>query len=1237
MTDQRRDDHLPAGPIADADDPGVTRTAGDSLVNVDGSTRIMPAQSPGGLVSLSPSDVARPATGLEGQTFGDYELLKEIARGAMGVVFKARQRSLGRVVALKMILAGSLASEQEVQRFYAEAQAAARLDHPGIVPVYEVGEVGGQPYFSMGFVDGESLAQRLSRGPLAPREAARLVMAVAQAVQFAHERAVIHRDLKPGNILVDVKNVPRVTDFGLAKRVEGGSDLTATGQILGTPSYMAPEQAAGKSASVGPPADIYALGAVLYCTLCGRPPFQAAGVVETLRQVVERDPVLPRQLNPSVDRDLEIICLKCLEKDPAARYRSAADFAAELQRFLNGEPIQARRIGPVRRAWRWCKRKPVVAALCAASLLTVCAVTSTMVLAQRAREARAMADVVRRFETGLKNPALNSDYLGEMERVVAELERIAPADAAEARRRLYRTFGDAVRDATHRPRLDSAAVVEIQSAIDALRSRSDKLQGELQNDLRQRLGQWEPVVELAPPFGNLREVFDPQLVRVEQKTLRRSLVPGAHEVSLLPTRVPCAGNVRFDAEFDSKWETTSELGLVFQAGARRGYGFLLTILDPRGVKRSGASSPTPSFADARRAKRAVYLQIRRDDSPLRVQELDAARLPDGPIRLHAKRENDLLSFQINDLPPVLFYDGFPLPIAGEGVFAIACPEGVAIERLSAARHALGIAASPVERADELYDRGSYEEAMAQFEQQVKTSPLTDLRQEAQYKTAMCLAKLERPSEATAVFAKLAAEPGDRWPILAALQLWDRDIRQNRMADADAIFESIAARYRPEDVAVYIPADVGSRILRAYSVMHIATYFIVRPDPNRIRKRERLLAVQSLLSAPRDQINASKLLLAQTYHEEERLNVAVEKVEELLADETLSRLTRIDALDAYVWMMIRKHSPETALAAIDRWLKDDTGSDRVEFLPLLIPRGRVLAAMGQWAAAQKDLEAYLNRTDLTQARREDPNAVQKYSRASLILGFIHDHRGDSTAAVDCWKRGYRASREHDGLGELYSAMIGSLSNDITEEDADRIVGQVTRSGFGNSTALSFMGQRAVPSALVASVLRNLWRTRHGREYARAIALAEAPVKQEVTVQVLLTGAELMRRAVQGTADLKEALPADQDELIWKLCQDFFLAYQARRVTETQVLQFFLTWTGNNNAFGWQALAPTLDPELRGPLAYVFARHYSHLGRPKDAKEFYRTALQDAPGSSSLRRLADRGLRDLGSTPAQHNRK
>ena len=246
MTDQRRDDHLPAGPIADADDPGVTRTAGDSLVNVDGSTRIMPAQSPGGLVSLSPSDVARPATGLEGQTFGDYELLKEIARGAMGVVFKARQRSLGRVVALKMILAGSLASEQEVQRFYAEAQAAARLDHPGIVPVYEVGEVGGQPYFSMGFVDGESLAQRLSRGPLAPREAARLVMAVAQAVQFAHERAVIHRDLKPGNILVDVKNVPRVTDFGLAKRVEGGSDLTATGQILGTPSYMAPEQAAGK-------------------------------------------------------------------------------------------------------------------------------------------------------------------------------------------------------------------------------------------------------------------------------------------------------------------------------------------------------------------------------------------------------------------------------------------------------------------------------------------------------------------------------------------------------------------------------------------------------------------------------------------------------------------------------------------------------------------------------------------------------------------------------------------------------------------------------------------------------------------------------------------------------------------------------------------------------------------------------------------------------------------------------
>jgi serine/threonine protein kinase len=355
--------------------------------------------------------------------FGDYELLEEIARGGMGVVYKARQVSLKRIVALKMILAGQFAGDDDVRRFKAEAEAAARLDHPNIVPIFEVGQHEGQHYFSMSYVDGESLAHRLSKGVFAPREAAEMMAKIAQAIAYAHVEGVVHRDLKPANILLAHGGgvsgrvvsggvvsggvvsgdgpthdspltthqlssffIPKVTDFGLAKRVDTpetktsrATELTKTGQVLGTPSYMSPEQAGGKTKAIGPPADIYALGAILYAMLTGRPPCQAASPIDTLLQVIDQEPVSPRLLNSQVPRDLETICLKCLQKEPQRRYSSAQELADELTRFVHGEPIHARPVGAAERAWRWLhkqRRSAVVGATAAvaAAILVVAGV-----------------------------------------------------------------------------------------------------------------------------------------------------------------------------------------------------------------------------------------------------------------------------------------------------------------------------------------------------------------------------------------------------------------------------------------------------------------------------------------------------------------------------------------------------------------------------------------------------------------------------------------------------------------------------------------------------------------------------------------------------------------------------------------------------------------------------------------------------------------------------------------------
>ena len=344
-----------------------------------------------------------------------YEILGVLGRGGMGVVYKARQTALKRLVALKMILAGAHAGRDEVARFRTEAEAVARLQHPNIVQIHEIGEQDGLPFLALEYVDGGSLEGKLAGNPQNPGAAADLVQKLAQAMHTAHQAGVIHRDLKPANVLLTPDDTPKITDFGLAKQLDGSAAQTQSGAIMGTPSYMAPEQAAGRTREVGPATDVYALGAILYEMLTGRPPFKAETPTDTILQVIEEEPVSVVRLRARVPRDLETICLKCLQKDPKKRYPTAAELADDLGRFLRAEPIRARPVGPLERLARWCRRRPLVAALTAAVavLLIAGTVVSSYFAVQahfRAKEAKANEEQARANEVQARERL----YMAEM-------------------------------------------------------------------------------------------------------------------------------------------------------------------------------------------------------------------------------------------------------------------------------------------------------------------------------------------------------------------------------------------------------------------------------------------------------------------------------------------------------------------------------------------------------------------------------------------------------------------------------------------------------------------------------------------------------------------------------------------------------------------------------------------------------------------------------------------------------
>jgi eukaryotic-like serine/threonine-protein kinase len=836
------------------------------------------------------------AATLAGVTVPGYDILEELGRGGMGVVYKARHRRLQRLVALKMVLAGAHVGQIGLARFRAEAEAVAKLLHSNIVQIYETGEHDGRPYFSLEFVDGGSLDKRITESPTSPRGAARLVETLARTMDVAHQRGIVHRDLKPANILlakissqsslvrsreIDASSlpadhwsrstVPKIADFGLVKRVDDDSSQTQSGTILGTPSYMAPEQAQGKNREIGPAADIYSLGAILYELLVGRPPFKAGNPIDTVRQVIEQEPVPPRQLEPRVPHDLETICLKCLEKDPARRFTTAADLAEDLRRFVDGDPILARPTPAWERAWKWGKRRPAIVALLGVSTLFVLGMVLFIVwhnVSLRGKLDVALAEERRARQR--EHDALGEQRLSLLRqegRKLFDSARVAVAasDWSSARLNLEKAL----------------TTIGSEARVKDLREPAEMLLKEVEQELRieadRRASQarFQKFVKIRDEAQFLGTLYTGMDLAANLGAARTAVHQALDVYSVLAEE---QARPRFDA-YISDPQKAEILGDCSQ---------LLLIL---------AETEAQSASDRKPLEKEQYLrtalsfleQGRRLGAPSRAFHLRRARYLNmlGDRSAATQAEKAAQSANLDDV-----LDHFLM-------------------------------------ADELYRREKFGEAIKEFDQVLERKPGHFW---AQYLNAICLLRQARPAEARTLLSACLAQRSDFVWLYLLRGFAQQELQAWGPADSD--FQK-ASQMPLDDNARYVLA-VNRGVLR------------VRQERFEDAVADLKSAIERRPSAYQAYVN-----LAQAYRRLEKLDLALEQMHHAVQLEPgLAHLYRLRAR-----LYLERNEPALALGDFDQAIeRENTNSpylvdDHVE-------RGRLLLSSGKYAEALRSFDAAL---------------------------------------------------------------------------------------------------------------------------------------------------------------------------------------------------------------------------------------------------------------------------------------
>ena len=1198
---------------------------GDAAATVSATSVPSPAASP------SASAPALPE-------IPGYTMLGQVARGGMAIVMKAHHAALDRVVAIKVPLPRHVANARDRERFLREARSAARLRHPNICPIYEVGSHGDLPYIAMGYIEGATLRDWAKRTRPKPYQAAQMVARLARAVGYAHTHGVVHRDIKPANVMVDAETgEPILMDFGLAKELaEQNVQMTRAGQFMGTPAYMAPEQAAGRTAQIGPRTDVYALGAVLYELLCDRPPFLGT-LGELLHKLQHEEPASPRTMVPHLHRDLETICLKALAKEPAARYESAVALAEDLDRFCSGETILARRSSVFTKVYRKIRRRPTAAAAILVALVVAAAAAAITVRATRTYK---VAAVGRAFESALDASDCTAGSLKSVEARVDDLARLDPEQGQAARKRLYDRFAGALAESFKKPHLEPKDAAAIEETLAALQTRAPDLVPPLRKAFKDRLRRWVTLFTLAPPFANLDKVFGPSKVTADAT----ALVLSADQTDpLVRTRVPVTGHLQLEAEFADGWQASRELGLLMGCEKTCSYTFVLRVGRPTLDRGAAPLATASSFAAARDTGDPVVLEILKNGVCLKDQVLPARSLPEGKLRLVVMREEGRLSCQINDKPPMATQDAFPLPVDASGVCGLRWPKAVRLVRLVGSRQDVPPVTSPLERGDALYAERQYGEALKFYRDQALASDSAAGRQESRYKEGLCLQELHRDEQASGVFEALAAETGDPWPAMAACQLYAMRLRQGRFGEAESVCTGLATRYRFEQLAAIVPEDVRTRAIEYYRGTAMG-FGLVAPERNRAEKLARVLSVNPMMGMGEGYDLWSHLALARVYRMEDKLPAAKEVlrriIAQIIADPLLDGPQLHYIIAEYCWLLTEMGESKAALEEVDRHLMTGDGQYTPNCNQLILERARLHAVLGQWEQAEKELQDYYRATD------EADDDFRTYSRACLMDGFLRQRKGDVAGALAVWKQGAELAHKPlpnesgqryagSGMGLLLGQILIGLSDQVTEGDFDVLLDHVAKAlpefapgvsvdeGRGAHITKQIM-RNLVP--IRTPVIRDMWRSPRGRELARRIAFREASIRDCVLGPATLFMGELMHQVV-----FADGMSADQEEIVWNLMADGFKAFEKEELPALVYVWIFATLKGNVGPAGWKGVQASVPKNLRGPLAYVFGVLYVKRNQRDQGIEFFRSAIADTAPDSKVARLAQDEIGKLGEKP------